>query len=88
MVAERRGVTGEVRPPAEDATAGREEEQAAGGATTEELVGGAAAGAALTDSEKITDEENSISIHSAIFFYAFMQHFPDSTNVRNIFNKQ
>ena len=67
MVVERRGVTGEVRPPAEDATAGREEEQAAGGATTEELVGGAAAGAALTDSEKITDGENSISIHSAIF---------------------
>ena len=56
----------EVRPPAEDATAGREEEQVAGGATTEELVGGAAAGAALTDSEKITDEENSISIHFAI----------------------
>ena len=72
MVAERRGVTGEVRPPAVDGTAGREEEQAAGGATTEEPEGGADAGAALTDSEKITDEENSISIHSAILFDAFL----------------
>ena len=68
----------EVRPPAEDATAGREEEQVAGGATTEELVGGAAAGAALTDSEKITDEENSISIHFAIscgIYAIFLRYF-------------
>ena len=56
MVAERRGVTGEVRPPAADATAGREEEAAAGGATTEERVGGAAAGAAPTDTDKNREE--------------------------------
>ena len=50
---ERRGDTGKVRLPAEDATAGREEGQAVGGATTEELASGTATGAAPTDTKKI-----------------------------------
>ena len=72
-VVERRGDTGEVRPPSEDATAGREEGQAAGGATTEEPAGGTVAGAAPTDTKKILKYERSVFfiplIHFAIIVY-------------------